>query len=213
MTITKVNRKAVVVPVQQLPHAEGLPLPVYQTAGSAGLDLTAALPERKPVRIPAGARVLIPTGLVAALPRGYEAQVRPRSGLALKQGLTVLNSPGTIDSDYRGEVQVILVNLSREAAVIRRGDRIAQMVIAPVTQARLTISAKLTATARGDGGFGSTGKVASAPAGRPKRAPKPKVAASVSSGRSVKKSNEVAPARPAGKSVPKRARSKASRTR
>lgn len=145
------------VKVRRLDHAKSLPLPVYQTAGSAGLDLTAAIPDEAPVRLAPGARALIPTGLVLELPKGFEAQVRPRSGLAAKFGVTVLNSPGTIDSDYRGEVAVILINLGTEPFEIARGDRIAQAVIAPVSQARLIEVKTLGRTTRGPGGFGSTG--------------------------------------------------------
>lgn len=145
------------VRLKRLPHAEGLPLPAYETSGSAGMDLRAAVDEAAPVTLPPGGRALIPTGLSIAVPAGYEAQVRPRSGLALKFGLTCLNSPGTIDADYRGEVGVILANLGAEAFVVRRGERIAQMVIAPVVQARLVEVEDLDATERGAGGFGSTG--------------------------------------------------------
>lgn len=145
----------VTVNIQRLPHAEGLELPAYATAHSAGMDLLAAVTE--PVSIAPGGRTLIPTGLAIALPPGYEAQVRPRSGLALKQGLTVLNSPGTIDADYRGEVQVILVNLGAEAVAITRGMRIAQMVVAPYSRVGWQAVAELDTTARGAGGFGSTG--------------------------------------------------------
>jgi dUTP pyrophosphatase len=146
------------VRVERLPHAEGLPLPAYETGGSAGMDLRAAVPETAPVTLEPGARTLVPTGLKIALEPGYEAQVRPRSGLALKHGLTCLNSPGTIDSDYRGEVGVILINHGQEAFVIRRGERIAQMVIARYEQAVLVEVAALDETARGAGGFGSTGR-------------------------------------------------------
>ncbi|MEP2828630.1 dUTP diphosphatase [Parvibaculum sp.] len=145
------------VSVQRLPHAQGLPLPRYETDGAAGMDLTAALPEGEPMVLQPGARALVPTGLAIALPQGFEAQVRPRSGLAAKNGVTVLNSPGTIDCDYRGEVKVILVNLGQEAFTVERGTRVAQMVIAPVTQAQLREVAALDETARGAGGFGSTG--------------------------------------------------------
>jgi dUTP pyrophosphatase len=141
--------------LQRLPHGEGLPLPGYATEESAGMDLLAAVGD--PVMIQPNARALIPTGIALALPSGYEAQVRPRSGLALKHGLTVLNSPGTIDADYRGEVQVILVNLGEEPVTIARGMRIAQLVLAPVTRGRLDVSTTLPASARGSGGFGSTG--------------------------------------------------------
>ncbi|MAU61428.1 MAG: dUTP diphosphatase [Parvibaculum sp.] len=145
------------VKVQRLPHAQGLPLPRYETEGAAGMDLIAAVPEGEPMVLQPGARAIVPTGLAIALPQGFEAQVRPRSGLAAKNGVTVLNSPGTVDCDYRGEVKVILVNLGQEAFTIERGTRIAQMVIAPVTQARLREVAALDETARGAGGFGSTG--------------------------------------------------------
>ncbi|WP_458759055.1 dUTP diphosphatase [Afipia sp. TerB] len=148
----------VIVDVRQLPHGEGLPLPAYQSADAAGLDLLAAVPEDKPVVLAPGAYAMIPTGLVIALPPGFEAQVRPRSGLAAKHGVTVLNSPGTVDADYRGEVCVLLINHGREPFTIRRGERIAQMVIAPVVQARLAATASLISTARGSGGFGSTGR-------------------------------------------------------
>ena len=146
------------VRVERLPHAEGLPLPGYETAGSAGMDLRAALAEEAPVTLAPGARTLVPTGLKIALEPGFEAQVRPRSGLALKHGITCLNSPGTIDSDYRGEVGVILINHGAEPFVIRRGERIAQMVIAPYAQAEMTEVPALDETARGAGGFGSTGR-------------------------------------------------------
>ncbi len=134
-------------------------MPAYQSAGAAGLDLLAAVPQGEPLRLAPRARALVPTGLVIELPPGFEAQVRPRSGLALKHGITVLNSPGTVDSDYRGEVGVILVNLGTKAFVIARGERIAQLVVARVEQARIVAvtSGKLTPTARGAGGFGSTG--------------------------------------------------------
>lgn len=146
---------SVEIAITRLPHGADLPLPSYETSGSAGMDLRAALSE--PVRLAAGERSLVPTGIAIALPPGYEAQVRPRSGLALKNGLTVLNSPGTVDSDYRGEVGVILINHSSESHEIRRGDRIAQLVIAPVTQGTWREVATLDVTARGAGGFGSTG--------------------------------------------------------
>lgn len=146
------------VSVVRLPHATGLPLPAYQTEGAAGLDLTAALDLQGPVTIAPGARALIPTGLIIELPNGYEAQVRPRSGLALNHGVTVLNSPGTIDSDYRGEVRVILANLGQVPFEVRRGERIAQLVIAPVTRASFVEVTVASNTLRGDGGFGSTGK-------------------------------------------------------
>ena len=146
------------VRVERLPHAEGLALPAYETTGSAGMDLRAALPEFEPVILAPGERRLIPTGLKIALEPGYEAQVRPRSGLALKHGVTCLNSPGTIDSDYRGEVGVILINHGQIAFEINRGERIAQMVIAPYAQAVMAEVEALDETARGAGGFGSTGR-------------------------------------------------------
>ncbi len=148
---------AVRVAVQRLPHGQGLALPRYETEGAAGMDLLAALPEAEPLTLAPGARALVPTGLAIALPHGFEAQVRPRSGLAAKNGVTVLNSPGTIDCDYRGEVKVILINLGAEPFIVARGTRIAQMVIAPVTQGRLAEVETLDETARGAGGFGSTG--------------------------------------------------------
>lgn len=149
---------AITVDVQRLPHAEGLELPAYQTAHAAGLDLLAAVAEDKPVTLTPGQRALVPTGLMIAVPPGFEAQVRPRSGLALKHGVTVLNAPGTIDADYRGEVGVLLINHGDAAFTIRRGERVAQMIIAPVTQANLVGVESLSSTARGSGGFGSTGR-------------------------------------------------------
>jgi len=146
------------VAVTQLPHGEGLALPAYQTAHAAGLDLLAAVPEDKPIMLAPGDRALVPTGLAMALPAGYEAQVRPRSGLAVKHGVTVLNSPGTIDADYRGEIGVPLINHGREAFTIKRGERIAQMVVAPVAQVSLAPVAELPPSGRGQGGFGSTGR-------------------------------------------------------
>jgi dUTP pyrophosphatase len=146
------------VQIKRLPHAEGLPLPAYETAQAAGMDLRAAVPDAEPMTLAPGARAMVPTGLTMALPDGYEAQVRPRSGLAAKHGITCLNTPGTIDADYRGEVKVILINLGAEPFVIKRGERIAQMVIAPVTRATLAEVETLDETARGAGGFGSTGR-------------------------------------------------------
>jgi dUTP pyrophosphatase len=146
------------IPILRLPHAEGLPLPAYETAQAAGMDLRAAVPEDQPMVLAPGARGAAPTGLAIALPAGFEAQVRPRSGLALKAGVTCLNSPGTVDADYRGELKVILINLGQEDFVIRRGDRIAQLVVAPVVQAGWTEVESLDETARGAGGFGSTGR-------------------------------------------------------
>jgi dUTP pyrophosphatase len=146
------------VKVLRLPHAEGLGLPAYQSPGAAGMDLLAAVPARKPMQLAPGARGLVPTGLILELPSGTEAQVRPRSGLALRQGITVLNSPGTIDSDYRGEVMVLLANLGDATFDIRRGERIAQLVIQRVERAALVEVDATTATRRGAGGFGSTGR-------------------------------------------------------
>ncbi|MGC2085400.1 MAG: dUTP diphosphatase [Bradyrhizobium sp.] len=148
----------IIIDVRVLPHGEGLALPAYQTAHAAGLDLLAAVPEDAPVVLVPGRHAMVATGLSIALPEGYEAQVRPRSGLAAKHGVTVLNSPGTIDADYRGEVCVLLINHGAEPFTIRRGERIAQMVIANVVRADLTIATALTTTTRGSGGFGSTGR-------------------------------------------------------
>jgi dUTP pyrophosphatase len=142
------------VDIRQLPHGEGLPLPAYETAGAAGMDLRAT----EDLVLKAGARCLMPTGFSIALPHGYEAQVRPRSGLAVKHGVTVLNSPGTIDCDYRGEVKVPLINHGDDDFIIARGDRIAQMVIAPVTRIGWRAVDALDDTVRGGGGFGSSGK-------------------------------------------------------
>jgi dUTP pyrophosphatase len=149
--------KSVKVKIMRLPHGSDLPLPAYQSADAAGLDLLAAVPADAPLTIAPGARAQVPTGLAIALPRGTEGQVRPRSGLAARHGITVLNAPGTVDADYRGEIQIILVNLSREPFQITRGERIAQLVIAPVMQATLTEEKTLDKTARGTKGFGSTG--------------------------------------------------------
>ncbi|HKY94799.1 MAG TPA: dUTP diphosphatase [Kiloniellales bacterium] len=149
---------SVTVAVERLAHGEGLPLPHYATADSAGMDLLAAVAEL--VTLAPGERRLVPTGLAIALPAGYEAQVRPRSGLALKHGLTVLNAPGTVDADYRGEVGVILVNLGQEPVTLRRGDRIAQLVVAPVSRASWQEVSGLAPSERGTGGFGSTGVTA-----------------------------------------------------
>jgi dUTP pyrophosphatase len=149
---------AIKVEIRQLPHGEGLALPAYQSAHAAGLDLLAAVPEDAPVMLAPGKFAVIPTGLTIALPPGYEAQLRPRSGLAAKHGITVLNSPGTVDADYRGEVGVLLINHGEAPFSIRRGERIAQMVIAAVTIAEFVPVASLSATDRGAGGFGSTGR-------------------------------------------------------
>ena len=143
--------------IQREPEAEGLPLPEYATEGAAGMDLRAAIPEEAPVTLPPGGRELISTGLRIALPAGYEGQIRPRSGLAMKHGVGMVNAPGTLDEDYRGVVQVILINWGDTPFIIRRGDRIAQLVIAPVTRATCVEVETLNATVRGAGGFGSTG--------------------------------------------------------
>jgi len=147
----------VVVRLLRLPHGEGLPLPAYHSAHAAGLDVVAAVPADASVALAPGGRALIPTGFALELPAGYEAQLRPRSGLALKSGVTVLNSPGTIDADYRGEVKVLLVNLGAESFVVRRGERIAQLVVARVEHVRIEPVSELGGTSRGEGGFGSTG--------------------------------------------------------
>jgi dUTP pyrophosphatase len=146
------------VEVRQLPNGEGLALPAYQSELAAGLDLFAAVPEGAPIILAPGKYALVPTGISIALPPGYEAQVRPRSGLAAKHGVTVLNAPGTVDADYRGEIGVPLINHSDVPFTVRRGERIAQMVIASVVQAELVPVAALSTTARGSGGFGSTGR-------------------------------------------------------
>jgi dUTP pyrophosphatase len=145
------------VRIVRLPHADGLPLPEYQSAQAAGLDLLAAVPADVPVTLAPGARAMVPTGIAIALPAATEAQVRPRSGLAARHGVSVLNTPGTVDADYRGEIQVILINLGAEPFAVTRGMRIAQLVIAPVLRARLTEVDSLDDTSRGSGGFGSTG--------------------------------------------------------
>lgn len=150
--------QAVAVQIQRLPHAEGLPLPTYETVGSAGMDLRAAVAEDQPMTLAPGQRALVPTGLKIALPLGYEAQVRARSGLALKHGIICPNAPGTIDSDYRGECGVILANIGAEPFVIRRGERIAQLVIARHSRANWVEVEALDETVRGAGGFGSTGR-------------------------------------------------------
>ncbi|MBY0360953.1 MAG: dUTP diphosphatase [Phreatobacter sp.] len=146
------------IPVRVLPHGEGLPLPRAQSEGAAGMDLVAALAADAPLVLAPGARAAVPTGLEMAIPSGYEGQVRPRSGLAFKHGLTVLNAPGTIDCDYRGEVKVLLINLGTEPVTLARGERIAQLVIAPVTATVLRAVGTLDETARGTGGLGSTGR-------------------------------------------------------
>ncbi|AXE65672.1 deoxyuridine 5'-triphosphate nucleotidohydrolase [Hyphomonas sp. CACIAM 19H1] len=148
----------VTVQVLPLPHFAGLDLPAYETAGSAGMDVRAAVPDREPMVLAPSQRAMVPTGLSVAIPEGYEIQVRPRSGLAAKHGLTCLNTPGTIDSDYRGEIKVILINLGAEPFTIQRGERIAQLVLAPVTRLAWSQVDQLSETARGAGGFGSTGR-------------------------------------------------------
>jgi dUTP pyrophosphatase len=149
---------AIKIDIRQLPHGEGLALPAYQSAHAAGLDLLAAVPEAAPLVLGPGQRALVPTGLTIALPPGHEAQVRPRSGLAAKHGVTVLNAPGTVDADYRGEIGVLLINHGDAPFAIHRGERIAQMVIAAVVRAELALATELSATERGSGGFGSTGR-------------------------------------------------------
>ena len=146
------------IDLRQLPHGQGLMLPAYQSAHAAGLDLLAAVPEDSPMILSPGQRALVPTGISMALPEGYEAQVRPRSGLASKHGITVLNAPGTIDADYRGEISVLLINHGDAPFAIRRGERIAQLVIASVLRAELVPTISLSSTERGGGGFGSTGR-------------------------------------------------------
>jgi dUTP pyrophosphatase len=148
---------SVTLRILRLPHGEGLPLPSYQSKHAAGLDLVAAVPREKPVKLPPGARTLIPTGFALELPQGCEAQVRPRSGLAIKHGVTLLNSPGTIDADYRGELMVIVINHGSEPFLVQRGDRIAQLVVAPVASVEIVEVEAIGATERGQGGFGSTG--------------------------------------------------------
>ena len=150
--------ETIAIDVQILPHGEGLPLPAYQTAHAAGMDLLAAVAADAPLVLGPGSHAMVPTGLSLALPDGYEAQVRPRSGLAARHGVTVLNAPGTVDADYCGEICVLLINHGKEPFTIRRGERIAQMVIAAVARAALSITTTLSATARGSGGFGSTGR-------------------------------------------------------
>jgi dUTP pyrophosphatase len=150
-----VNRP-VTVRITREPDCEDLPLPAYESGHAAGMDVRAAV--RVPLTLAPGERTLVPTGLRIALPEGYEAQIRPRSGLAVKHGVTLPNSPGTIDADYRGEIRIILANLGREAFTIRRGDRIAQMIVAPVTRVQWDLTDSLDDTARGDGGFGHTGR-------------------------------------------------------
>jgi dUTP pyrophosphatase len=147
-----------VIAVKRLPHGADLPLPAYETSHAAGMDLRAAVPQDEPVVLRPGDRHAVPTGLAMAIPPGFEGQVRPRSGLAARNGVTCLNAPGTVDADYRGEVKVILINLGPETFTVRRGDRIAQLLIAPVVQANWRETDVLDETARGEGGFGSTGR-------------------------------------------------------
>jgi dUTP pyrophosphatase len=152
------------VRISRLAHGADLPLPAYQSEQAAGLDLHAAVAADRPMSIPPGEWAAVPTGIALALPAGMEGQVRPRSGLAARHGVTVLNSPGTVDADYRGEVKVLLVNLGREPFTVERGARIAQLVIAPVTMAHIVEAQELDATERGAGGFGSTGTASGGPA-------------------------------------------------
>jgi dUTP pyrophosphatase len=155
--MSEARARTVTVRVKRLPHSEGLPLPSYQSTHAAGLDVVAGVPEAEPVELLPGARALVPTGFAIEIPVGYEAQVRPRSGLALKHGVTLLNTPGTIDSDYRGELMVLLINHGSETFTVRRGMRIAQLVIAPVASVEIVAVEALGGTVRGPGGFGSTG--------------------------------------------------------
>ena len=157
MTDARPFASAPVLGVVRLPHGEGLALPAYETAGAAGMDLRAAVPEDRPLLLLPGRRAAVPTGLILEIPQGFEGQVRPRSGLALRHGITCLNTPGTIDCDYRGEVKVILANLGDEDFAIERGMRIAQLVVAPVSRLAVEERAAAGETARGAGGFGSTG--------------------------------------------------------
>jgi len=155
--MSEARARTVTVRVKRLPHGEGLPLPSYQSTHAAGLDVVAGVPEAEPVELKPGDRALVPTGFAIEIPVGYEAQVRPRSGLALKHGVTLLNTPGTIDSDYRGELMVLLINHGLEPFLVRRGMRIAQLVIAPVASVEIVAVEALGGTVRGQGGFGSTG--------------------------------------------------------
>jgi dUTP pyrophosphatase len=148
---------AIVVRVMRLPHSNGLPLPRYESEHAAGADLIAAVPAGAPIVIAPGDRALVPTGIALALPSGFEAQIRPRSGLAVNHGITVLNAPGTIDADYRGEIQIILVNLGRNSFTVERGARIAQLVFAPTVRSSFDETVNLDETTRGVRGFGSTG--------------------------------------------------------
>jgi dUTP pyrophosphatase len=155
--MTTTDPSVPVIGVVRLAHATDLPLPTYETPGAAGMDLRAAVPEDRPLLILPGRRALVPTGLVLEIPEGFEGQIRPRSGLAFKHGITCLNTPGTIDSDYRGEVKVLLINLGTDNFSVTRSTRIAQIVIAPVTRASVEGRSHAAETQRGAGGFGSTG--------------------------------------------------------
>lgn len=146
------------IKLQALPHFEGLEIPKYESIGAAGLDIRAAINADQPITLKPGERMLIPSGLKMEIPLGYEVQVRPRSGLAFKHGITLVNAPGTIDSDYRGEVSTLLINLGQQNFIINRGERVAQWVVAPVVQTSFTMVDALSDTARGTGGYGSTGK-------------------------------------------------------
>ena len=157
MSGARAPKRSVTVRILRLPHGEALPLPSYHSKHAAGLDIVAAVPEAQPVELMPGSRALVPTGFALELPHGFEAQLRPRSGLARQHGVTLLNSPGTIDADYRGEVMVLLANLGTEAFTVRRGDRIAQLVVAPVAHVEVVSVEALGETDRGQGGFGSTG--------------------------------------------------------
>ena len=158
--------KTLSIECTQLPHGEGMPLPAYETSGAAGMDLMAAIAQGEDIVLAPGERRLIPTGLSIAVPEGYEAQIRPRSGLALRHGITMVNAPGTIDSDYRGEIGVILINLGQETFTVRRGERIGQMVIAAHVRAEWQVAHALDETSRGAGGFGSTGTASETAAGK-----------------------------------------------
>ena len=179
--------KGLRVRLVRLAHGQGLPLPAYQSDGAAGMDLVAAVEEKSPVLLPPGGRALIPTGLIIELPPGSEGQVRPRSGLALRHGITCLNTPGTIDSDYRGEVKVLLINLGSDPWEIQRGERIAQLVIQRVEQAALVEVTSLTNTKRGAGGFGSTGTATKTKALKPGKRTTTKAKAARTSGRAPAK--------------------------
>lgn len=208
------SNRGIKVRLVRLAHAESLDLPGYQTDGSAGLDLVAAVPSGQPLRLKPMQRELVPTGLVLELPDGMEAQVRPRSGLALRHGITVLNSPGTIDSDYRGELKVLLINLGEKTWSIERGERIAQLVVSRAERVELVAVKAVAATGRGAGGFGSTGVATSPSGGAARRTGKTKSKASSkaatgprarSKGASSKKTSTLVPARSARKGAAKSA--------